>query len=115
VPMASAWKPTAIAVGVLALWALVAVEFTALLMKRLSRKWWRDVHIAGYFVFWSVSIHAALTGTDTSKPLYSVTAVAALAAVAFAASYRALSHHLPKRRPDGNRGAGALRAAPDSE
>jgi DMSO/TMAO reductase YedYZ heme-binding membrane subunit len=99
VPYSSTWKPTAIAVGVVAVWTLVAVELTALAMKRLSRKWWRDVHIAGYFVFWAVSIHGALTGTDTSKPLYTVTAIVALAAVAFAASYRALSHDLPRRRP----------------
>jgi len=99
VPFASTWRPTAIAVGVVALWLLVAVELTALGMKKLSKSWWRSVHIAGYFVFWGVSIHAALAGSDTSKTLYIVTAIVALSAVAFAASYRALSHHLPKRKP----------------
>jgi len=68
-------------------------------MKKLSRKWWRDVHIASYFVFWSVSIHGALTGTDTAKTLYVATAIVTLAAVVFAASYRVLSHDLPKRKP----------------
>jgi len=99
VPFAGTWRPTAIAVGVVALWLLVAVEVTALAMKKLAKKWWRSVHIASYFVFWAVSIHAALAGTDTSKTLYTVTAIVALAAVVFAASYRALSHDLPKRRP----------------
>ena len=99
VPYAGTWRPTAIAVGVVALWALIAIQITALAMKKLSKKWWRSVHIASYFVFWAVSIHAALAGTDTSKPLYMVTAIMALAAVAFAASYRALSHTLPKRKP----------------
>ena len=99
VPFASTWRPTAIALGVVALWLLVAVEATALAMKRLSRKWWRDVHIASYAVFWAVSIHGALAGTDTSKTLSIVTAIVALAAVVFAASYRALSRDLPKRRP----------------
>lgn len=98
-PYAGTWKPTAIAVGVVALWLLVAVEVTALAMKGLSRTWWRSVHIASYFVFWGVCIHAALAGTDTSKTLYMVTAIAALAAVAFAASYRILSRDLPRRRP----------------
>ena len=99
VPFASTWRPTAIAVGVVALWLLVAVEVTALAMKRLSKQWWRSIHIASYFVFWAVSIHGALAGTDTSKVLYTATAIVALAAVVFAASYRALSHDLPKRRP----------------
>jgi len=97
-PYAGTWRPTAIAVGVVGLWLLIAVEVTALAMKKLSKRWWRSVHIASYFVFWAVSIHAALAGTDTSKPLYTVTAIVALAAVVFAASYRALSHDLPKRR-----------------
>jgi len=116
VPFASTWRPTAIAVGVVALWLLIAVELTALAMKRLSKKWWRDVHIASYVVFWSVSIHAALAGTDTSKTLYTVTAIVALAAVVFAASYRALSRDLPKRRPArAPRRPSSLRAAADNE
>ena len=98
--------------GVVALWLLVAVEVTALAMKKVSRKWWRNVHIASYFVFWAVSIHAALAGTDTSKPLYTVTAIVALAAVVFAASYRiALARAAqPQAR---TRGAVTLRSADD--
>jgi sulfoxide reductase heme-binding subunit YedZ len=116
IPYASTWRPTAIAVGVIALWLLVAVEVTALAMKKLSKTWWRDVHIASYFVFWAVSIHAALAGTDTSKTLYTVTAILALAAVAFAASYRALTHHLPKRRPArARRAAAALPATAEAD
>jgi len=116
VPFAGTWRPTAIAVGVVALWLLVAVEVTALAMKKLSKKWWRSVHITSYFVFWGVSIHAALAGTDTSKPLYMATAIVALAAVAFAASYRALSHDLPKRRPaSAARRPSALRTAAESD
>jgi hypothetical protein len=45
-----------------------------------------------------VSIHAALAGTDASRPVYLLTTLVALAAVVFAASYRVLSHHLPRRR-----------------
>jgi methionine sulfoxide reductase heme-binding subunit len=101
VPYSSSWRPTALAIGIVALYLLIAVEGTALAMKRLSKRWWRDVHIVGYVVFWGVSIHAALAGTDASKPIYSLTAIVALSAVVFAASYRALSHHLPKRRSGG--------------
>jgi methionine sulfoxide reductase heme-binding subunit len=99
VPGASTWRPTAIAVGVVALWLFIAVQVTALAMKKVSRKWWRSVRIASYFVFWAVSIHAALAGTDTSETLYTATAIVALATVVFAASYRVLSRDLPKRRP----------------
>lgn len=99
VPYASSWRPTAIAVGVVALWLLVAVEGTALAMKRLSKKWWRDVHIASYWTFWAVSVHAALAGTDTSRSVYTLTSLVALAAIVFAASYRILTRDAPRRRP----------------
>lgn len=116
VPYASTWRPTAVAVGVVGLWLLVAIEVTALAMKRVSRKWWRSVHIASYGVFWAVCIHGALAGTDSNRAIYMVSAMVALAAVVFAASYRALSHQLPKRRPPRVRGrVSALQAATDSD
>src|ERR1039457_3424227 len=91
VPFHSPWRPTALAIGIVALWLLVAVEITALGAKKLSKKWWRDLHIAGYFGFWAVGIHGALAGTDASRMLYAVVTIAALALVVFAASYRMLS------------------------
>jgi methionine sulfoxide reductase heme-binding subunit len=111
VPFHSTWRPTAVAAGVVAAWLLVAVVVTALATRRLSKKWWRDIHLLGYWVFWGASIHAALAGTDTSKMLYTVTSLAALTAVAFAASYRALTHHLPKRRPQRRPGRPGLPSA----
>jgi methionine sulfoxide reductase heme-binding subunit len=106
-PFASSWRPTALAVGILALYLLVAVQLTALAMKHVSKRWWRDVHVLSYVVFWGVTIHAALAGTDAAKPLYLVTSIVALSAVVFAVSYRVLSHHLPKRRSAGEAGRAA--------
>jgi sulfoxide reductase heme-binding subunit YedZ len=97
VPYASTWRPTAIAAGVVAFWLLLAVEGTALAMKRLPGKWWRDIHIVSYWVFWLTTIHAAFAGTDTSRTLYAVTSLAAVAMVVFATSYRILTRDLPKR------------------
>ena len=110
IPYASTCRPTAIALGVAAFWLLIAVELTALAMKKLSKGWWRDIHIASYLVFWSVSIHGALAGTDASKPMYTWAAIAALSAVVFTASYRALSHGLPKRKSRTRGRGGAVRA-----
>ena len=97
VPYASTWRPTAIAAGVVAFWLLLAVEGTALAMKRLPGKWWRDIHIVSYWVFWLATIHAAFAGTDSSRTLYAVTSLVAVAVVVFAASYRILTRDLPKR------------------
>jgi methionine sulfoxide reductase heme-binding subunit len=107
-PFHGSWRPTAVAVGVVAVWLLVAIEATALLLRRLSAQVWRGIHIAGYWVFWGTTIHAALSGTDASSRLYTFTSIAALGVVAFALSYRVLTHHLPKRRaPRGGRQAAA--------
>jgi DMSO/TMAO reductase YedYZ heme-binding membrane subunit len=100
VPFSSTWRPTAIALGIVAAWLLITVEGTALAMKRLSKKWWRDVHIASYWVFWGACIHAALAGTDTSQTVYTVTSLIVVAVVVFAASYRVLSRDLPKRKAE---------------
>lgn len=88
VPMASDWKPGAVAFGVIAAWLLIAVELTSLAMRRLPRRVWRGIHFTSYAVFWLASIHAALAGTDRTQRLYQVTAAASILAVAWALMYR---------------------------
>jgi sulfoxide reductase heme-binding subunit YedZ len=98
VPFASTWRPTAVAAGVIAVWLLLAIQGTALAMRRLPKWAWRDIHIVSYWVFWAVCVHAAFAGTDASRPVYIVAALAVVGGVVFAASYRILSRDLPKRR-----------------
>jgi sulfoxide reductase heme-binding subunit YedZ len=88
VPLASDWKPGAVAFGVIATWLLIAVELTSLAMRRLPRRVWRVIHLTSYAVFWLASIHAALAGTDRTQRLYQVTAAASILAVAWALMYR---------------------------
>jgi len=99
IPFATTWRPTAVTLGVAGAYLLIAIELTALARKHLSKIWWRDIHFASYLVFWSVSIHSALAGTDASRPLYTIPSVVVLAATVFAVTYRILSRDLPKRRP----------------
>lgn len=88
VPYASSWKPGAVALGVVAMWLLVAVQVTSLAMRRLPRRLWRWVHLTSYGVFWLTSMHAAYAGTDRTSRLYQLTAVATIAAVAWSLMYR---------------------------
>lgn len=88
VPFASEWEPLAVALGVIAMWLLVAIEATSLAMKRLPKRLWRGVHLTSYLVFWLTSIHAALAGTDPSQRLYQATAVLMIVAVVWATMYR---------------------------
>jgi sulfoxide reductase heme-binding subunit YedZ len=98
VPFASAWKPGAVAFGIVATWLLVAVEVTSLAMKRLSRRTWRGIHLTSYAVFWLSSMHGALAGTDRNALLYQATAVASLFAVAWALIYRVVNRRSARRR-----------------
>lgn len=70
VPGASAYRTTAVALGVVSLWVLVAIEVTSLAMLRLPRSLWRGVHLLSYGLFWLVSLHAGLAGSDTSSRIY---------------------------------------------
>ncbi len=88
VPYASTWKPGAVALGVVAMWLLVAVELTSLAMKHLPKKVWRAVHLSSYAVFWLTSLHAAYAGSDRTTLLYRSTAIASILAVAWALMYR---------------------------
>jgi sulfoxide reductase heme-binding subunit YedZ len=121
VPFASAWKPLAVALGVVAMWLLVAVEVTSLLMKRLPRRVWRWIHLSSYAVFLLTSLHAALAGTDRSQWLYQATAVASIIAVVWSTVYRLTHPKRPSRPSDPTRtrstpamSLGATPARPDS-
>jgi DMSO/TMAO reductase YedYZ heme-binding membrane subunit len=96
VPYASSWRPGAVALGVVAMWLLLAVEATSLAMKRLPRRVWRGIHLSSYAVFLLVSLHAAFAGTDTTHWLYQGTAVVSIITVAWATVYR-LAHRRARR------------------
>jgi len=99
IPYASNWRPGAVALGVVATWCLVAVELTSLAMRHLPRTLWRAVHLSSYLVFWLASLHAAFAGTDATNPLYQLTAVLSIAAVAWGLVYRLTSRRADRRRP----------------
>ena len=48
VPLASTWRPGAVAWGVVALYLLVAVQATSLARRRLPHRLWRRVHLAAF-------------------------------------------------------------------
>ena len=91
VPFRASWKPGAVALGVVALWLLVAVQATSMAMRRLPRRRWRQIHMSSYVVFALTSLHAAFAGSDTSAWLYQVTSAVVISAVAAATMYRVLN------------------------
>lgn len=97
VPYATDWKPGAVALGILSMWILVAVQITSLAMRRLPRRTWRFIHLFSYGAFWLTSMHAAFAGTDATSSLYRITAAASIGAVMVAVVYRVLHRRSTQR------------------
>jgi predicted ferric reductase len=90
VPFASAWKPGAVALGVVALYLLIAVEGTSLLMRRLPRRLWRGIHLTSYVLFWTSTFHLQLAGTDARNAFARWSVNLVITAVVFLTLVRAL-------------------------
>jgi DMSO/TMAO reductase YedYZ heme-binding membrane subunit len=112
IPFASSWRPGAVALGVVAAWLLVAVEVTSLAMRRIPRRIWHLVHLSSYATFLLTGLHGALAGTDQPRPLYQVTSVVAILAVAGAGIHRLIRVGNPARRPRATPPAPAPAPAP---
>lgn len=88
VPMASEWRPGAVAWGIVAFYVLVAVELSSLAMKRLPRKLWKGVHMSSFVLFWTAAIHGTLAGTDATTVWYRIGSGVVILAVLVVVLYR---------------------------
>jgi len=75
IPQASEWKRAPVTLGVIALYLLIAVQGTSLIMKKLPRALWKFIHYFSYVAVWLSVVHAALAGTDASNRLYQAVAL----------------------------------------
>ena len=64
IPMAARWRPGAVAWGIAAGYALLAVEVSSLMMRHIPRRLWRAIHFASYGVWIGGTVHALEAGTD---------------------------------------------------
>jgi predicted ferric reductase len=99
VPMASEWQPAAVAWGVIALYLLVAVQTTSVMMKRMPRRVWKGIHYSSLVLFWTAAIHGALAGTDSSAVWYQVGSVVMIAATIIVVIYRVLTARALQKTP----------------
>ena len=67
IPFASSWRPAPVALGVVSMWLLVAVQLTSLAMRTLPRRFWRAVHLSSYGTFVLATLHGAFAGTDRNR------------------------------------------------
>ena len=69
IPMASRWKPGAVAWGIASLYLLIAVQVTSWLRKRLPKRVWHSVHLMSFVLFGAGTVHGITAGSDWSNRL----------------------------------------------
>jgi DMSO/TMAO reductase YedYZ heme-binding membrane subunit len=106
VPFASAWRPGAVAFGVIALYLLVAVELTSLARAHLPKVLWRRVHYASFALFVAATVHGLSAGTDTTRRVALYIAIAAVTAFCALGAVRVLGLLAPPDNRERRGGVG---------
>jgi len=75
VPGASSYRTLAVAIGVVSLYVMIAVQATSYMRRWLSRRAWHRIHLLSYVLVWTTAIHAGLAGTDTVNRAYQALAL----------------------------------------
>jgi len=99
VPFASAWRPWAMAWGVVTMYLLIAVEGTSLLRKHLPKSIWRKVHILSFPLFLTATAHGLTAGTDLATNAGIAVAALATAAIAGLTAMRVVDELDKAKRP----------------
>lgn len=101
VPLASAWRPGAVAWGIVATYLLIAIQVTSWAMRKLPRKVWHAVHLTSFPLFAAATLHGFTAGADNMNLLVQWVALTGGLLVFFLGAFRALS---PRRRSSRARG-----------
>lgn len=96
-PLGQPYKPLAVDLGVLALYALAVVLASSWLRPRMSQRTWRGLHYASFAVFFLVTLHGLLAGSDAAQPWMHALYVGAAASVLFLVVARIFAQ--PRERP----------------
>ena len=103
VPFASSWRPFEVALGVLAMWTLVAVQASSMVMKSIPKRIWRAIHLSSYGSFALITVHAILAGSDSGERLFTAFSTSLAMVTAAVTGLRVVAGHKTLRI--GNRNA----------
>ncbi len=89
VPIVTRWRKAAVW-GIVAMYLLLAVELTSLMMKRLPKRLWRGIHFTSFVLYLMSNVHAIIVGHDVNSMLYRLAALASIQVVTFLCLVRIL-------------------------
>lgn len=97
VPFASAWRPAAVAAGVMAGWLSLALAASFRLRRFIGQRGWRRLHYASFAAFVLALCHALASGTDLAGLGGPIVAAVAGGPVLFLVLVRILAPPRPRR------------------
>lgn len=103
VPGASAWRPLAVALGVVAFYTMFVITVSFYVKKWIGQNAWRAIHMTSFGTFVAAALHGIFSGTDSSHPVVTGTYVALLAMVALLMAIRIAQAAVPPERAAGTR------------
>ncbi len=92
VPLASEWRPGAVAWGVVALYLALVVELTSLVRNRLSRRTWIVLHQLSLPAWACVTVHLLQAGAEARNRLLLGAVLGSVVLVTFLLALRVLAH-----------------------
>ena len=99
-PLRSAYRPIPIALGIAAMFAMVAIVVSSWLRKPIGVRLWRAIHLAAVPAFALALGHGVFAGTDTNRPwmaaMYAITGLS----VVFLTIVRGLTYGYRPPRPE---------------
>lgn len=98
VPGLVAYRPAAVAAGVVAGWLFVAIAASFRARKLIGARMWRRLHWLTYALFGLATVHGLAAGTDTARPWAAALYLGALGSVTTATVWRALTTPMRKER-----------------
>jgi sulfoxide reductase heme-binding subunit YedZ len=88
VPLASTYRPVAVAFGVVSVDLLIAVLATSLIRDRIGQRTWRAVHWLAYAAWPLAVLHSLIAGSDAFAPWMLAMIAACCAAVVVTLAWR---------------------------
>lgn len=99
VPLASTWRRGPVAWGIAAFWALVVVQGSSLLQRRIGRPTWRRLHYLSYPLAVLTAVHASTAGSDASSPVFRLVFLMSIIAMTALTLVRVIRSTLLPPRP----------------
>jgi predicted ferric reductase len=97
VPGASAWRPLAVALGVVAFYMMFLITVSFYVKKWIGQNAWRVIHMMSFGTFLGAGLHGVFSGTDTSHPVVIGMYAGSLALVSMLMVIRIVQAAAPER------------------